>query len=290
MVVPPPSSERAASASGIAFWRESSVLSGSGVSNARTRTPTSGLNCHMVPHWNADVMRGYIDMVVDILLLFAESDTTVKSYMCSHSMLTFIFKMFNKIEPAILLKLLKCIKYLSNDPHCLENLQRADAIKHLIPNLDLKKEAGPLVSDIHHEALNALFNVCKLNKRRQEQAAENGIILHLIHYIMSGSPLKEYALPLLFDMAHASPTSREQLRAHGGLDDIWSVTALDSIAACLAHDNYKKKVEQAMLRKDNKNLEASDVILGRINGPKVFSLDFFALDLFVQLQMEKLYF
>lgn len=97
-----------------------------------------------------------------------------------------------------------------------------------------------------------------MNKRRQEQAAENGIIPHLMHYIMSGSPLKEYAVPLLFDMAHASRTSREQLRAHGGLDvyltlledDIWSVTALDSIAICLAHDNDKKKVEQALLRKD----------------------------------------
>ena len=108
------------------------------------------------------------------------------------------------------------------------------------------------------KVLNALINLCKINKRRQEQAAENGIIPHLVHYIMSGSPLKEYALPLLFDMAHASPTSREQLRAHGGLDvylslledDIWSVTALDSIALCLAHDNDKKKVEQAMLRKD----------------------------------------
>lgn len=104
-VVPSPSSKGAASASGSASWRESGVLSGSGVLNARPQTPTSsGSNFHMVPHSNADVMRGYIDMVVDLLLLFAESDTTVKSYMCSHSMLTFIFQMFNKIEPAILLK------------------------------------------------------------------------------------------------------------------------------------------------------------------------------------------
>ncbi|KAL8105624.1 hypothetical protein AgCh_029434 [Apium graveolens] len=258
-VVPPSSSGGAVSALEFASQRESGVLSGSGVLSARPRTPTSSrLNLHMAPHWNADVMRRYIDMVVDLLLRFAESDTTVKSYMCSHSMLCYIFQMFNKIEPAILLKLLKCINYLSNDPHCLENLQRADAIKHLVPNLDLKTEEGPLVSQIHHEALNALFNLCKLNKRRQEQAAKNGIIPHLMHYIMSGSPLKKYALPLLFDMAHASSISREQVRAHGGLDvylslleeDIWSVTALDSIALCLAHDNDKKKVEQAMLRKD----------------------------------------
>lgn len=75
---------------------------------------------------------------------------------------------------------------------------------------------------------------------------------------MSDSPLRQYALPLLCDMAHASRNSREQLRAHGGLDvylslledNFWSVTALDSIAVCLAHDNENKKVEQALLKKD----------------------------------------
>ncbi|KAL2939103.1 MAP3K epsilon protein kinase 1 [Bienertia sinuspersici] len=109
-----------------------------------------------------------------------------------------------------------------------------------------------------HSVLNALFNLCKINKRRQEQAAENGIIPHLMNFIMSDSPLKQYALPLLCDMAHASRNSREQLRAHGGLDvylsllddELWSVTALDSIAVCLAHDNDNRKVEQALLKKD----------------------------------------
>lgn len=79
-----------------------------------------------------------------------------------------------------------------------------------------------------------------------------------MHFIMSDSPLRQYALPLLCDMAHASRNSREQLRAHGGLDvylslledNLWSVTALDSIAVCLAHDNESKKVEQALLKKD----------------------------------------
>ncbi|RRT75998.1 hypothetical protein B296_00030661 [Ensete ventricosum] len=108
------------------------------------------------------------------------------------------------------------------------------------------------------KVLNALFNLCKINKRRQEQAAENGIIPHLMNFIMSDSPLKQCALPLLCDMAHASRNSREQLRAHGGLDvylnlledESWSGTALDSIAVCLAHDNEQRKVEQALLKKE----------------------------------------
>lgn len=246
-----------ASTSGLASQTASGVLSGSGVLNARPGSATSsGLLSHMVSPWNADVAREYLEKVADLLLEFAGADTTVKSYMCSQSLLSRLFQMFNKIEPPILLKLLKCINHLSMDPHCLEHLQRADAIKYLIPNLDLKE--GPLISQIHHEVLHALFNLCKINKRRQEQAAENGIIPHLMQFIMSDSPLKQNALPLLCDMAHASRNSREQLRAHGGLDvylslledELWSVTALDSIAVCLAHDNDSKKVEQALLKKD----------------------------------------
>ncbi|XP_019185101.1 PREDICTED: MAP3K epsilon protein kinase 1-like isoform X2 [Ipomoea nil] len=251
------STEGTASTSGLASQTASGVLSGSGVLNARPGSATSsGLLSHMVSPWNADIAREYLEKVADLLLEFAAADTTVKSYMCSQSLLSRLFQMFNRIEPPILLKLLKCINHLSTDPHCLEHLQRADAIKYLIPNLDLKE--GPLVPQIHHEVLNALFNLCKINKRRQEQAAENGIIPHLMHFIMSGSPLKQYALPLLCDMAHASRNSREQLRAHGGLDvylslledELWSVTALDSIAVCLAHDNDSRKLEQALLKKD----------------------------------------
>ncbi|XP_043716021.1 MAP3K epsilon protein kinase 1-like isoform X3 [Telopea speciosissima] len=256
-VGPPTPNEGAVSTSGIASQTASGVLSGSGVLNARPgSTTSSGLLSHMVSTLNTDVAKEYLENVADLLLEFAQADTTVKSYMCGQSLLSRLFQMFNRIEPPILLKLLKCINHLSTDANCLENLQRADAIRHLIPNLELQE--GPLISQIHHEVLSALFNLCKINKRRQEQAAESGIIPHLMHFIMSDSPLKQYALPLLCDMAHASRNSREQLRAHGGLDvylsllddELWSVTALDSLAVCLAHDNDHRKVEQALLRKE----------------------------------------
>ncbi|KAJ7949309.1 Protein kinase [Quillaja saponaria] len=256
-VGPLASNDGAASTSGIASQTASGVLSGSGVLNARAGSATSsGVLSHMISTLNADVAREYLEKVADLLLVFAQADTKVKSYMCSQSLLSRLFQMFNRVEPPILLKILKCSNHLSTDPNCLENLQRADAIKYLIPNLELKE--GSCVSQIHHEVLNALFNLCKINKRRQEQAAENGIIPHLMQFITSNSPLKQYALPLLCDMAHASRNSREQLRAHGGLDvylnlledESWSVTALDSIAVCLAHDNDNRKVEQALLKKD----------------------------------------
>jgi hypothetical protein len=46
-------------------------------------------------------------------------------------------------------QILRCINHLSGDPNCLETLQRTDAIKHLIPILELRD--GPLVYQIHSE-------------------------------------------------------------------------------------------------------------------------------------------
>ncbi|KAF2583145.1 hypothetical protein F2Q68_00002741 [Brassica cretica] len=134
--------EGAASASG--------VLSGSDVLNARLGSDTSsGLLSHMVTTLSAEVASQYLEKVADLLLEFARADTTVKSYMCSQSLLSRLFQMFNRVEPPILLKILKCTNHLSTDPNCLESLQRADAIKHLIPNLEVKE--GNLVDQIHHE-------------------------------------------------------------------------------------------------------------------------------------------
>lgn len=99
------SNEGAASKSGIASQTASGVLSGSGVLNARPGSATSsGLLSHMVTPWNADVAREYLEKVADLLLEFAGADSTVKSYMCSQSLLSRLFQMFNKIEPPILLK------------------------------------------------------------------------------------------------------------------------------------------------------------------------------------------
>ena len=109
---------------------------------------------------------------------------------------------------------------------------------------------------LYLKVLNALYNLCKINKRRQERAAESGIIPHLMHFIKINSPLKRFSLPLLCDMAHASRYTREQLRANQGIelylslldDEDWAVTALDSLAVCLASDNEQRKVEHALLK------------------------------------------
>lgn len=98
-------SNEGALTSGVASQTASGVLSGSGVLNARPgSTTSSGLLLQMVSSLNADVAREYLKKVADLLLEFAQSDSIVKSYMCSQSLLARLFQMFNKIEPSILLK------------------------------------------------------------------------------------------------------------------------------------------------------------------------------------------
>lgn len=107
------SSEGAASTSGIVSQTASGVLSGSGVLNARPCSATSsGLLSHMVSSLNAEVAKEYLEKVADLLLEFAQADTTVKSYMCSQTLLSRLFQMFNRVEPPILLKVLHNISFM----------------------------------------------------------------------------------------------------------------------------------------------------------------------------------
>jgi hypothetical protein len=98
-------SNEGASTSGAASQTASGVLSGSGVLNLRPgSTTSSGPLAQMFSSMSADVARDYLEKVADLLLVFAQADTVVKSLMSTQSLLTRLFQMFNKIEPPILLK------------------------------------------------------------------------------------------------------------------------------------------------------------------------------------------
>jgi hypothetical protein len=82
-----------------------------------------------------------------------------------------------------------------------------------------------------------MFNLCRLNKDRQEYAAVNGIIPLLMKIMKTERPPKEFALPILCDMAHSGSKGRRFLWQNKGLDlyvslladQYWQVTALDAI-------------------------------------------------------------
>ena len=132
--------------------------------------------------------------------------------------------------------MLKFIKNLSMLASTHEALQNSNAIDILI---ELLKETKlhPRGREMSNQILITLYNMCHHNKSRQEEAALSDIIPLLKDVVQEGGPLKEFALPLLCQLAHSGKIARKMLWDARGLtfyvgmlsDRNWQVTALDAI-------------------------------------------------------------
>src|SRR3954451_19140228 len=95
------------------------------------------------------------------------------------------------------------------------------------------------IQEIYNQTLHTLFNLCRIDKVRQEVAAKAGIIPYLLYIIRWNSPLKQFALPILCDFAHAGKVTRSKLWENEGLhaylellhDTYWQVNALEAIVS-----------------------------------------------------------
>lgn len=82
-----------------------------------------------------------------------------------------------------------------------------------------------------------MYNLCRLSKSRQEEAALSGVVPLLQNIVQKEPILKEFALPILCDLAHASKVCRKVLWQNGSLDfylfllndPYWQANALDAI-------------------------------------------------------------
>jgi len=161
-------------------------------------------------------------------------------------------KDLKRIPPVHQITMLKFIKNLSMLTATLETLQNANAIEVLT---DLLQQSinGSHFREISNQILNTMYNLCKLSKSRQEEAASMGIIPILQRIVGTERPLKEFALPILCDMAHCSKISRKILWQNQGLkfyigllsDPYWQVTALDAIHVWLQEETGR--VEERLL-------------------------------------------
>lgn len=157
-------------------------------------------------------------------LLFAQQPGRALDQHPSHAGLV---KAADLLEPELLATLLKTIKNLSMLPAALEILQNAGAIETLVAVLgqryrgrlgavrpmSLQNRSALLImwnpQEIQNHAVNALFNLCRLSKNRQEEAASAGAIPLLQRIVQDSSPLKQFALPILCDFAHAGKLCRK---------------------------------------------------------------------------------
>lgn len=156
------------------------------------------------------------------------------------------------MTPAHQITMLKFIKNLSMLSTTLDSLQNSNAID-VLTDLLRSTIKRPHFREVSNQILNTIYNMCRLNKSRQEDAALNGIVPLLQKIVQTERPLKEFALPILCDMAHSGKVGRRELWRNKGLafyisllsDPYWQVTALDAIFTWLQEETAK--VEEHLL-------------------------------------------
>lgn len=133
--------------------------------------------------------------------------------------------------------MLKFIKNLSMLSTTHDSLQNAGAVERLIDLLRTVGLRDTSTRDVANQILNIMYNLCRLSKQTQEFAAKQGIIPLLMKAGESGWAVREFALPIICDMAHSGKSGRKNLWSNNGLhfyvrllaDKNWQTTALDAI-------------------------------------------------------------
>ena len=211
--------------------------------------------------------------IVNIFLLFSQAENHVKETVADRMVLKRVLKDLRRMRPASQITMLKFIKNLSMLATTLDALQNSNAIEVLTDFLGTAMEqqqhapaasrssrapAGAVGStsnfrEITNQLLNTMFNLCRLSKSRQEDAALSGLIPLLQRIVQTERPLKEFALPILCDMAHSGKVGRKVLWQNKGLafyvellkEPYWAVTALDALFVWLQEETGK--VEECLL-------------------------------------------
>ncbi|KAH7920294.1 hypothetical protein BV22DRAFT_1198990 [Leucogyrophana mollusca] len=199
--------------------------------------------------------------IIQILLVFSQvtqSDIHVRNAMGTRKIVRRLLRACELLEPDCLVQMLKAVKHLSMNANLLEVLQNANAIEILTKLLDEDK-AGPHSTEVSNHIFQTCYNLCRLNKSRQEEAAQAGIIPCLKRVIETSSPLKQFALPVLCDLVSAGKSCRTLLWQHGGLalylklleDPYFQVSALESILSWLQEETAK--VEDELMKLESLN-------------------------------------
>ncbi|KAI0351403.1 kinase-like protein [Trametes cingulata] len=197
--------------------------------------------------------------IIQIILVFcqvSQSDIHVRNALGTRKVVRRLLRACELLEPEYLVQMLKAVKHLSMNANLLEVLQNANAIEILVKILD-EQSSGPYGTEMSNHIFQTCYNLCRLNKSRQEEAAQAGIIPSLKRVIESSSPLKQFALPILCDLASAGKSCRILLWQHDGLsmylrlleDPYFQVSALEAILSWLQDETAR--IEDELMKPDS---------------------------------------
>ena len=193
--------------------------------------------------------KGHADKCAEIFLLFSCADPVVKARMATgraggrvlHGLMRVLSSPEN-FESALTLKVLRCVKHLCmGEAAHMDELQKARAVPHLVALLRVKQGGGRLEAEMRNQCVNALYLLCQISRSRQEEAALHGVLPLLQEIIRQRSPLKEFALPIVCDIAKASKVARVQLKKQAAVEfyldllatPYWQEKALDALLVWL---------------------------------------------------------
>ncbi|CAI7564278.1 unnamed protein product [Penicillium glandicola] len=190
--------------------------------------------------------------IANIFFIFSQAENHVKEMVSERTVLHRVLKELRRMSPLHQITMLKFIKNLSMLSTTLDSLQNSNAIDVLTDLLRSNLKQAHF-RELSNQILNTIYNMCRLNKSRQEDAALNGIVPLLQKIVLTERPLKEFALPILCDMAQSGKVGRRELWRNKGLgfyislllDPYWQVTALDAIFTWLQEETAK--VEEHLL-------------------------------------------
>lgn len=157
---------------------------------------------------------------LDVLLLFsqvAQADSHVRASFAERTIMMRLLKALDLLPRKLLVTAIKAVKHLATHPQLVEVLQNSNAVEILVYLLG-KTVKGSYSNEICSHIFQTIYSMCRLSKSRQEEAAAAGIIPLLKRTITSRSQLKQFALPVLCDLANAGKQSRRLLWQNEGMN------------------------------------------------------------------------
>ncbi|KAK5958792.1 Protein kinase of the Mitotic Exit Network [Knufia fluminis] len=195
--------------------------------------------------------------IASIFFIFSQAENYVKEKVADRTVLHRLLKNLKKMSSTHQITMLKFIKNLSMLEARWETLSNSNAIDVLVELLSDNLKS-PHFRELSNQILGTVYNLCRVSKRRQEDAALAGIIPVLVNIAKQDkTPVRQFALPILCDMVQAGKAARRELWSNKGLafyvsllsDTYWQGTALDSIFVWLQEETAR--VQDQLL--DNHN-------------------------------------
>jgi len=162
---------------------------------------------------------------------------------------------------------LKFLKNMTLEPEIIDHLDESgviDEVMHLLKRQKAKSDDAAMVrglEKVEASIIYLIFCLCRLNKARQDKAANLGIVPHLLRVIDEQKSTKQFALHVLCDLGHSTNQSTRAILADnkvvnlfisllrgGQIVENWQTRALECLAAWMG--NEPKDVEPALCEGD----------------------------------------